>query len=260
VKTALKRIRKDPKTGPYMFEFFSSTVTESTVSSRVCLPDVICSVCGEGQSHGDLALPHLKVPADLPPRRFTRLTLSGKNRMISVSKEEFDSLVARLRQQNRDLDQAMPGEWVGPRVLKTKGKLTDVICNSVELFYSGGLIAAAQKAGVVLHPEPISVVHRGKAIQDYYYCRPTLVELWDPRTLVKFYDRCSGCGGVRQKKSIWAVQADHGRAYRKAKWPGREGIVYSYEHMDLLFSDEFVRVATQGQFVGLSFKRAGRWC
>ncbi|HYG36025.1 MAG TPA: hypothetical protein VEC99_14640, partial [Clostridia bacterium] len=91
-------------------------------------------------------MPSLKLPAGFLPSKLSRVTLSGKNTIVSLSRAEFGIFATELQRINPTIGQIMPGEWVGPISLKARGNLTDVIWNGVVPFFSDRLVAAARQA------------------------------------------------------------------------------------------------------------------
>jgi len=249
-------------TGPFMFNNLA-VCGESTngESDRVCLPDRVCETCGEVSEHS-LAIPSAKYPRQFPLAKLARRSLSRtRNRNIEMPRIEFEHIAEAFGKVNPKIPQTqfLPGAWVGPITLRITGKLRDVIWSGIIPFFSGRLVKAIQASGVHLRPNSVAVTRQRKREEDYYYCLPAVTELWSPKALSRFYDRCSVCGEIQKKRGISLVGANHRREYVKAAWPNKEGIVYSSEHQDLLFSDAFVEVARRPEFDGLAFEHLGRW-
>jgi hypothetical protein len=176
-----------------------------------------------------------------------------------VSKTEFDLITERFKHCNPETPYFLPGTWLGPISLSLRGRIADVIWSGMTPFFSQRLVHALQRAGVDLCPARVSVVHEGRRTVDYYSCLPALATLWSTSALEDLFDRCPLCGGLIKKKGVSAVQINKHRVYDRKAWPGKSGVVYSLEHEDYLFSDEFVKVAASSPFEGLAFERVGSW-
>lgn len=210
--------------------------------------------------HPRIVLPDVKIPDGYSRRNLTLLSLSQRRkRFVSLSLSEFHGLVASFRKVNSRKSGFLPGAWLGPIELRANGPLPDVIWAGVVPFFSLRLIRTLQSTGVRLSPKPVTVIWKKKHLQSYFYCQPAIVEICSRAFLDRFYDRCQTCGAITQKRGVNVVQASNGREYVKSRWPVAQGIVYSVEHEDMLFSPDFVKVCLCGGFEGLAFESIGRW-
>lgn len=232
-------------------------------SDLVCLPHSECELCRNYSVHSTLAIPSVKYPLGFSSAKLSRFSHSRKRRtpIVTLPRLVFNEIAEAFRKKNskRPYMHFLPGSWVGPITLSARGRLRDVIWSGITPFFSKRLVKAVQEAGIWLNPMPVTIMSPRQGKQRYYYCCPAVGELWSPKVLAHFYERCGVCGEIKKRKGISAVEANHGRVYVKKAWPGKEGILYSVDHMDDLFSDEFVEVASRPEFTGLAFERVGRW-
>lgn len=226
-------------------------MSNATLSCRA-LPAVQCSACGERNIEVQVSFPSLRIPAAVNPRFLKRM-------VTTVDQPTWYKICAAFSADNPRFTTFVPGMHIRPIILRTTGKLRDLLCSGIEIFFSRRVIEQLQSAGILIHPYPVQVYKRGVRVQDYYVLEPKVVSVTDSGWMRKCYSQCKCCKAWKRRIPFKEYLAhDKDRKFDKSRWPGREGVVYTPDRPFVLYSETFVK-ACESNLAGLVFEQAGKW-
>ncbi len=249
-----KRPQPTAGSGPFIFSHLDVTGGETSATKRCAtLPAFECDVCGERAIEIELTFPSLKVPKTIPAKLL-------KGGITTVSLEQWTELIAELGKANPGFASFVPGMGIDPVVLRTSGKLRDVLIDGIELFFSRRVVQRVKDAGVSVRASPVQVFKRGARVDDYYVLEPVVAPVTAKSWMEKCYARCQRCGQWKLKiKFKDYLVLDKAREFDKKRWPSGEAVVYTPDRLFVLYSEEFVAACQGADLEGLAFERAGTW-
>ena len=208
-----------------------------------------CDACGERELHLELARFDVQ-----PPKTIERRLLTGEE---TLSRQEYDCLLQHLAVDGPTKTALLPGTEIGKPIFRLLGRQHDFLsCNAIQIV-SESVLACTRAYGVIVNAVPVEVVGRAKKIKSYFSLLPALRTVVDEAWLKEELVECAVCKqwgpkpGVRLRKKVLIDKAQ----VVKARWPKNQGVVYSPDLGNLLYSPEFVRACQEANLAGLGFRQ-----